>query len=80
LKEKLEQLPIKRSNCTIISFNVVCMCPSVIFNQIESAVNYFLQDAPQSEKDLAVGGEMVQWPKYFYPLILMKIGGWIEYD
>jgi hypothetical protein len=23
---------------------------------------------------------MVQWPKYFYPLILMKIGGWIEYD
>jgi hypothetical protein len=29
---------------------------------------------------LNVGGEMVQWPKYFYPLILMKIGGWIEYD
>jgi hypothetical protein len=27
-----------------------------------------------------LGGEMVQWPKYFYPLILMKIGGWIEYD
>jgi hypothetical protein len=27
-----------------------------------------------------VGGEMVQWPKYFYPLILMKIRGWIEYD
>ena len=26
-----------------------------------------------------IGGEMVQWPKYFYPLILMKIGGWIEY-
>jgi hypothetical protein len=27
-----------------------------------------------------LGGEMVQWPKYFYPLILMKIGGWIKYD
>ena len=22
-----------------------------------------------------VGGAMVKWPKYFYPLILMKIGG-----
>ena len=29
---------------------------------------------------IEVGGEMVQWPEYFYPLILMKIGGWIEYD
>ena len=27
-----------------------------------------------------LGGAMVKWPKYFYPLILMKIGGWIEYD
>jgi hypothetical protein len=22
---------------------------------------------------------MVKWPKYFHPLILMKIGGWIDY-
>ena len=29
---------------------------------------------------LEIGGAMVKWPKYFYPLILMKIGGWIEYD
>jgi hypothetical protein len=24
------------------------------------------------------GGAMVKWPKYVYPLILMKIGWWIE--
>jgi hypothetical protein len=29
------------------------MYPSVKFNQIESAVNHFLRDAPQSKKDLA---------------------------
>ena len=29
---------------------------------------------------LQIGGETVKWPKYFYDLILMKIGGWIEYD
>jgi hypothetical protein len=26
-----------------------------------------------------IGAAMVKWLKYFYPLILMKIGGWIEY-
>ena len=28
---------------------------------------------------VVLGGAMVKWPKYFYPLTLMKIGGWIEY-
>jgi hypothetical protein len=29
----------------------------------------------RSPEQLLVGGEMVKWPKYFYPLILMKIRG-----
>jgi hypothetical protein len=52
LKEKLERLQIKRSNCTIISFDAECMYPSVKFIQIEKAVNYFLHEAPESEREL----------------------------
>jgi sugar phosphate isomerase/epimerase len=38
------------------------------------------KDAYNRGEAVPLGGAMVKWPKYFYPLILMKIGGWIEYD
>jgi FLVCR family feline leukemia virus subgroup C receptor-related protein len=48
------------------------------------AVNVtYPSDETAVESDQQVGGNkgaaMVKWPKYFYPLILMKIGGWIKY-
>jgi hypothetical protein len=54
------------------------MCPSVIFNQIESAVNYFLQDAPQSEKDLA--GKCLEMVKFgMSNMLIQSMGQYYEY-
>ena len=53
LKERLENLNIKQSNNTIISFDCEKMYPSVRFIQIHSAVEYFLQEAPQEDRETA---------------------------
>jgi len=53
LKEKLEKLNITRSGNTIISLDIEAMYPSVLFIQIERAVNYFLRDAPPEDQETA---------------------------
>ena len=53
LKEKLEQLPIRKSDNTIITLDIEAMYPSVKFIQIERAVKFFLRNAPQEDKETA---------------------------
>ena len=47
LKEQLEELPIRRSQHTVISIDAEKMYPSIKFNQIELAVNNFLRSPPK---------------------------------
>lgn len=52
--------------------------PSVKFNQIESAVNFFLRDAPQRERDLAKQRlELVQFG--MCNTLIQSIGQYYEY-
>ena len=53
MKEKLEKLNINQSNSTIISFDCEKMYPLVKFIQIDSAVEYFLREAPQEDRKTA---------------------------
>ena len=53
LKEQLEILPIRKSTNTIMSIDAEKMYPSVKFEQIKRAVDYFLQDVPNDEKEIA---------------------------
>jgi hypothetical protein len=59
-----------------------CSYSGLSFLSLAGFLPFALPAATSSSSNFfAVGGEMlVKWPKYFYPLILMKIGGWIEYN
>ena len=53
LKEKLELLGIRREAHSIISIDAKNMYPSVKFGQIKNAVNFFLKDASDADKEIA---------------------------
>ena len=49
LKQKLDKLSINKSNNTIASFDAVAMYPSVKFEMVERAVEYFIRNASESD-------------------------------
>ena len=53
LKQKLGKLNIQKSKHTVILINAEKMYPSIKFGQIQKAVNYFLRDPPEEEKEKA---------------------------
>ena len=53
MKEVLGKLKIKRSENSIVSLDIEAMHPSVQFVQDERAVEFFLGDVAQEDKDMA---------------------------
>lgn len=73
LKEQLEDLNIRNSTHTIVSMDIEVMYPSVSYNMVKTAVNYFLKDCP--EEDLVLALRCLDMIKFGMSNTLITFGG-----
>ena len=51
LKEDLESLKITKKNVTVISLDIEAMYPSITFNMVAKAINFFSKDLKKEQKE-----------------------------